>query len=478
MAVTSIWPIKGKVENVIRYAANPEKTTEKNANTVSSLHAVDNVIEYAADELKTEKLMYVSGVNCTIQNAARKFNADLARFGRRSDRVCYHAYQSFAENEVDAKTANEIGIKLAERLWGDKFRVVVATHCNTGHYHNHFVICATSFVDGSRFDNNRRDYLRMREESDKLCREYGLSVIKNPREHGKDYGEWLAEKSGQPTLRSVIREAVDVAIRGSVNQRQFISAMDEMGFIIDQSGKHPKIKQVGNDRFVRFDSLGPGYSVDEIVVRINRNSRIVYPKIPPQESPQQIFEEEPEDISRMGYISINRCYFSALSITKERPDTNRRMYFLIRQDHSAMRIYQDQLNLVTEHHLDSEQAVRNYKAEAMKKIDEYTAIRKDLRNDLRRAERLTGKDREAIVSKVRLSIEQCTAQLAKLRREVTSCDEVIERIDRMRDNLIRIKEEKFRGKEQIGQIKEFIPEKARKEQTRVTNIQKREEMKK
>ena len=139
MAVTSIWPIKGRVEDVILYAANPEKTTDKNTEMISSLHAIDDVIEYAADELKTEKLTYVEGINCNLYNAVKRFNEDLNMGNDRGNRVCYHAYQSFAEGEVDADTAHKIGVELAKRLWKSRFRVVVATHLNTSHFHNHFI---------------------------------------------------------------------------------------------------------------------------------------------------------------------------------------------------------------------------------------------------------------------------------------------------------------------------------------------------
>ena len=451
-----MWPIKGKVDGVIRYAINPEKTTEKTAAQTAALHAVDDVIEYAADEMKTEKLMFVTGINCNTQNAIRRFKEDLSRCGEKSERVCYHGYQSFAENEVDAKTAHKIGTELAKRLWGDKYRVIVATHCNTGHYHNHFVVCSMPMVKGPKFRNSHEDYRRMREESDRLCREYGLSVIERPGDRSKNYGEWKAEQEGKPTLRSVIREAIDVAIKGSVTEKQFLTAMDEMGFIIDQHGKHPKIKQVGNERFVRFNSLGPGYSINEILSRIYKNEEIEYPEIPRQESPRQIFEDETERVSNMDYIAVNRVYFRALTITHQRPATNRRMYFLIRQDHSAMRVYQDQLNLVTEHKLKSEAEVKAYKVKAMQDIDSLTETRRDLRNELKRAQRLDSPDRETLISKVRMAIEQCTSSLSKLRREVTSCDEVLARIDRMRDNLLRIEQGKYRGKEQPAR---FTPDK-------------------
>ena len=446
MAVTSIWPIKGKVENVIQYAANPEKTTEETAQSVSSLHAVDDVIEYAADQLKTEKLMYVSGINCTLQNAVKKFNGDLSRFERRSDRVCYHAYQSFAENEVDAKTANDIGIELAKRLWGDKFRVIVATHCNTGHYHNHFVICASSFVDGSRLDNNRTDYNRMREESDRLCKEYGLSVITHPKDKGMNYGEWLAEQEGKPTLRSVIRAAIDTAIRGSNTKAEFLDAMDQMGFVIDQSGKYPKIKQVGNERFVRFKSLGEGYDIEDIIERIYDDHKPMYPRIPDQEDPRQIFEGEDEPVALMTFVPLFRCYHRALDLVTERPKTNRRIYFLIRQDTSSMRLYVDSARLVTKHNLHTKEDVLNYKQYAMDQIDQFMKERQDARNALKRAQRSGDAD---LYSQAKYNIKVLTRRLSKLRREVTTCDEVIERSQHVKDNLTRIEHGKFRGKEKI-----------------------------
>ena len=102
------------------------------------------------------------------------------RYGKEDGRVCYHGYQSFKADEVDANTAHNIGVALARELWGDRFQVVIATHCNTGHYHNHFVINSVSDVDGLKFYNSPEDYRHMREVSDRLCREARISVIENP----------------------------------------------------------------------------------------------------------------------------------------------------------------------------------------------------------------------------------------------------------------------------------------------------------
>ena len=160
MAVTSIWPIKGRVDKVINYARNPEKTHDKER--LSELHEIEGVVEYAADEMKTEKRAYVTCLNLhSEETAAQEFMETKRLMHNEGGRSCYHGYQSFKADEVDASTAHSIGVALAQELWGDRFQVVIATHCNTGHYHNHFVINSVSDVDGKKFYNSPADYRRV-----------------------------------------------------------------------------------------------------------------------------------------------------------------------------------------------------------------------------------------------------------------------------------------------------------------------------
>ena len=140
-----------------------------------------------------------------------------------------------------------------------------------------------------------------------------------------------------------------------------------------------------------------------------------------------------------------------------------------------MRVYQDQLNLVTEHHLTSEAEVKAYKVKAMGDIDSLTETRRDLRNELKRVQRLDEPDRSVMTSKIKMAITQCTVSLSKLRREVTSCDEVLERIDRMRENLLRIEQGKFRGKEQPAR---FSPDKTKQTEQSIRTKSQREEVRK
>ena len=438
MAVTKIWPVRDRFDKVLDYAANAKKTDAD----IEKYHALDGVIDYAADGDKTEKCFYVSGVNCLPENAKEAFAATQKRYGKTTGKVAYHMYQSFAEGEVDADTAHRIGVKLAEEVFGDRFEVLVATHLNTDHFHNHIVINAVSWKDGLKYNDCNATYAKIREVSDRLCREYGLSVVERPQGKGMTYGECKSEQEGVPTLRSSIRAAIDLAIKCSVTMPQFVNVMVEMGFIIDESGKHAKIRHAGTERFVRFKSLGEGYSIEDIVRRVYANNGRAKLELPEQDDPKNVFEGEEEPVRIMTYIPLFRSYNRAMKIAKERPYQNFRVYYLVRQDFSAKRLYEDTLDLLVDHNLKTGQDVNNYKQEAMDQIDENMRLRDEMRSYLKRAEAA----RDLIeADKARFNIGIYSMRLAKLRREVTTCDEVLERSRHVRDNLKRIEDNDFRG---------------------------------
>ena len=134
MATTSLWKVEKRLDKVIRYTTNAEKT--ENKEWYKDLH---NTIEYTKADFKTEKQLYVTGVNCEIDSALEDMIFTKKRFGKTKGILAYHGFQSFAEGEVTPEKAHEIGVKLAEELWGDKYEVIVSTHLNTNHIHNHFV---------------------------------------------------------------------------------------------------------------------------------------------------------------------------------------------------------------------------------------------------------------------------------------------------------------------------------------------------
>ena len=150
------------------------------------------------------------------------------------------------------------------------FQVLVATHLDKAHHlHNHFVVNTVSFVDGIKYYRSEKDYFAMQRESDRLCREYGLSVIENPqRGKSKHYGEWRAEQEGRPTYLSLIKADVDAAIRQSMTERQFFYHLRQMGYDV-KVGKDITVRPPNYPRGRKLmRNFGENYSMENIRRRI------------------------------------------------------------------------------------------------------------------------------------------------------------------------------------------------------------------
>lgn len=442
MAVTSIWPIKGRVDKVINYVRNPEKTIETGHEALASLHVIDDVVEYAADEVKTERRSYVSCLNCREDTAAEQFVETKQLWGKMGGRVCYHGYQSFKAGEVNAETAHEIGVKLASELWGDRFEVVVATHCNTGHYHNHFVINSVSLEDGRKFYNSPDDYARMREVSDRLCREYAISVIENPRGRAKDYTEWQAEHDGSPTFRGTIRADIDRAILASTTERGFFQVLAKMGYqfkIRGKSGaplKYPALKPPGAKGYFRFHKLGDDYALEQIRNRILRNiqKQDPFPKMthhPPQRC--RLRGKSQKKVTGLRALYFRYCY--ELHIIVKQPASEKRVSFFLREDVTKLKRLDAETRLLGKNHIETITDLTQYQKTVLAEIDSLTAQRQELRKEMRR---LVRKGNSADIGAAKNKINAISNRLRGLRKEVVLCDDIAQRSGQIRENTERL----------------------------------------
>jgi len=246
MAVTYIRTVRSDPARTIAYAADPEKVMDG----------------------------LVSGINCLPRFAAEQFRATRRWWRKEGGVLCYHVYQSFPAGEADPEEIHRIGTELASRLWGDRFEVVVATHCNTGHIHNHFVINSVSLADGRKLENTRDSYPRLRRASDEICLEHGLSVIAEPSGRRENYAEREAERNGRPTIRGTFRHDIDAAAARAVTWKGFLRFLRQRGYEIGTKQDRGTGRDVtaftppGASSPFTLKSLGRGYSADGIKERI------------------------------------------------------------------------------------------------------------------------------------------------------------------------------------------------------------------
>lgn len=264
MAYTSIWPVH-RLDNSINYVKDKEKTVKKSETADTLADAID----YALNREKTEQTIFEDALGCTCENAFEDMLATKRRFHKMSGVQGYHLIQSFAAGEVTPELAHAIGQELAEQLLKGQFEVVIATHLNTSHYHNHLVFNSVSMEDGHKYHSNARSYYReIQRVSDALCKKYGLSVIQANDGKGRHYAQWQVERDGRPSWRTSIRLDIRETINDSFTWRQFIAGMERRGYQWKLDQKYVALRAPGMERFVRLKSLGKGYSEEELRERI------------------------------------------------------------------------------------------------------------------------------------------------------------------------------------------------------------------
>ena len=171
--------------------------------------------------------------------------------------------------------AHAMGVELARRIWGDRFQVVVATHVDKFHVHNHFCVNSVSFIDGRKFRNRKDEYAHMRDISDTICREYGKSVIEEPKGKGQHYAEREAERGGRPTVRGQIAAELDEIIGRSFHMGQFMDNLKRAGYILnnDPNRKFATIQPPFSKSRFRLDNLPGGrYTLEAIAERIRERN--------------------------------------------------------------------------------------------------------------------------------------------------------------------------------------------------------------
>ena len=414
MAATRIWSIKGRLDSVINYVTNPAKT-DGSRYTDTELQALTDVIDYAEDEAKTHNKVYVSGINISPNIARDQMVMTKLQFGKTDKILAYHGYQSFLPGEVTPDMAHEIGIKLAERLWGDRFQVLVTTHLDHEHIHNHFCLNSVSFVDGKKFRGGSKAYWIMRAESDKICAEYGLSVIEDPGK-GKNYAEWKAEQEGRPTIRGQIKDELDEIIKASYTYKDFWRILKQRGYEVNRDVKYVALKPAYSQRYIRLKSLGDNYSEESIQMRIAmaRNG------IRELDKPAPDYNEWLKKYEHTKLHGFKALYFHYLYLFGKirKKETPQRVSFYMREELIKFDRYQKQFHFLIDNDIETVEQLKTFKENAENKISELT---------LKRSRLYSNPD-------TKLEIEKINNELRELRRNVRTCNNIFEDAERIREH--------------------------------------------
>lgn len=425
MAVTKIWDVKGSAKVLVDYVSNPEKTVQYLSE--EKLTDLEEVINYADDVRKTEEHFYTTALNCSKKNAAKDFNRIKEEFGKTGGIVCYHAYQSFDKGEGTPEQVHEIGVKLAKELWGDRFQVVVATHLNTDCLHNHFVINSVSFVDGKKYYDTKETYKKFREASDRLCEEYGLSVIKDPKGKRTPMYLYKLEKSGAPTRYNVARAIIDEAVSLSITMEEFKAELRKMGcsYRFDRKYKYWTITPPGWQKPIRIYRLGAEYSNERIVERVESNDKSVrqrrYELQAKKPNRYHMKKRVHRIMGRSGLEKLYLRYCYELGYLPKYTQNPKRMHYLLKEDLLKCELYSKEAKLLAINHIVSRSDLKSYKESVEGKMASLMSERDEERKVAKRL--IPEEERERRKGR----IKELTKEIKELRSEVKLILDIEER---------------------------------------------------
>ena len=446
MAVTKIKRIRGNPGDPLSYIGNPEKIRNRGFSEADR-QALADIIAYAADEKKTEKQYFTTGINCDVENAREQFNITKLSFNKTGGIVCGHCMQSFDGYEVTPEEAHEIGVQMAKELWGDRFQVVVATHLNTNNVHNHIVFNSVSFVDGKRFHFCTEETMRIRAVSDRICRERNLSVIEHPEGKRVPYSLYKMEKAGMPTRYNVARQALDEAISVSANMEEFKSELKKRGYLyqFNPRRKYWTVTPPGWTKAIRTDRLGDQYTREMIQQRVFSNDIGVRMQRMRNECRSTNHYDLKRRIDKiMGRSGLEKLYLRycyELGYLPKYRQNPVRLHAVLKEELLKCDLYSEEAKFLARYNISTEEDLEKKMKSLMEDYSSISAQRSELRQKLRRKMPV---EEEA---QCREKVRELTAELKDTRKELKLCRDIRERSGQIERNLETVIEDRTRGKE-------------------------------
>ena len=398
MAYDKIIPVTRRLDKCAKYVTNPEKT------------ALDSVQGYIANP---EKSPLVTALNCQTATACQEMLSTKRRWGKTGGVLGYHLIRSYAPGEVTPEQAHAAGVEFARRLLGDRYEAVIATHVDREHLHCHILFNSVSFVDGKKYRNSFQDYFGdIRETSNQVSREQGLSTIQ-PQGRGESYPAWQAEKTGRPTLRSLVRADIDRVVRQAFTLQSLWRILENWGYDVKR-GQHIALRPPGGKRFLRLDSLGGGYTEAVLLQRIARNrvKRVnrTYPKKVWYRGLWKLLQPHPR---LRGFRALYFHYLYLLRGNHRRPTP-----FVVQRDVFRLRQMVEEYRFLMEHQIDTTSQLADFQRNVESQIKSLVEWREPLYREGRKKE-----------------IAHINEELRPLRKQLRLCGAIAQRVPQMRENL-------------------------------------------
>ena len=430
MATTKIWKVESRIDNAINYIKNKDKTkNECYEFGMDKFENVRDVLMYATNADKTEKQFYVIGINCKVENAAKEMEFVKIINGKTDRILAFHGEQSFKEGEVTPELAHEIGVRLANEMWGDRFQVVVTTHLNTDHIHNHFVLNSVSFKDGKKYYSNRENTALLRKTSDELCEEYGLSVLEEKTgKSGINFENYYKKSTKESEYIQFAKEDLDYAINHALSQRQFENILSSMGYKYYYRGGKLSIRKEPYKRNIRVERrFGEEYSMDNIrhvIFEINpwkKYEKVNFVATIPAR--KFIYHGHAKNMYKpKGLVALFRYYCFLLKVYPKKQQQYK-MSPEMRREIRRLDQYSAEANMMCE-----------------SKLDELKNLYNERNRLYYKRKGLDGETEKDVVTE---DIIKVTDKIKNVKRELFYCDDIVERTNKMLEDVKFIEDEKW-----------------------------------
>ena len=418
MATTSIWSIKNNLKQSINYLINPEKTINKDygKKNYKYLESYSNK-DY---DFKNEKAEYVSCINCSEYDPYGDMKFTKEQYRKTDNVLAFHGYQSFKEGEVTADIAHEIGVKFAEEMFRD-YEVVVATHQNTNHIHNHFIINSVSYKTGKKYNNNRANLAKLRQISDSICAEYGLSVL----DEDISYKNTYKHKVLNDDYYKILKEDLDNVISYSVTLKQVVERLKKLNYQVYFRNGILTIYKDGYDKVRIEKAFGNNYSIDSLNKRLYSSRQIVFKPLPQR----TIFEEYSRtNKHHKGIYGLYLYYCYLLNVF---PQKHPKQYlpYSIRQDIKKLNEYSEQIRFMSTNKIETKEDLDNFTKTNYEEYKNLIGKRENLWKRYHRAK--TEEDKSEILAE----INSIQPTIRDLRKYDKYCKDIKARSESIQNNL-------------------------------------------